>query len=191
MLALNFAPSAPSGLVEIGADAAANVGRRTATGAQCALTRMARQRSARGPGSTGKSGASWVDPSARLAPSSRELPPQVSPNRVSRCKGWRGRRRDQWRQPRGCGRDLQSAAAHAAVGRSGARVKVLQSHGGAACGAQYLPSTPSLQQACGPNRMLSRATNVCMCRLPISALNGPPGAVPPVNPVKRSSEKPM
>jgi len=68
MLELNFALSAPSGLVEIGADAAANVGRRTATGARCALTRMARQRSARGSGSTGKSGrfGSTLPPTLRL-----------------------------------------------------------------------------------------------------------------------------
>lgn len=79
------------------------------------------------------------------------------------------------------------ALAHRAVGL---RAGVLPNSGPPGLPDQYLPSTPSPQHACGPNKMLSRATKVCICGLPMSALNGPPGAGA-VSPEKRSPEKPM
>src|SRR5262249_34400584 len=159
--------------------------------ARRALTRMARQRSARGSGSTENLGG-LVEPPAPAPPSrtrvsSPQVSPKVSPNRVSQCKRRMGV------DPSSGGKCGGAATCHGAVDleQSGLSRRCCEVREALSYPAQYLPSTPSLQHACGPKRILKRATNVCMCRLPISALNGPPGAVPPVTAVKRSPEKSM
>lgn len=87
MRTLNFGLPARCGSVQIGADATRARGRRTPIGARRPLTRTARQRSARRSGSTSLSRAPPPAPRSPPLPA-RDLPPQVSPNRVSQCEGW-------------------------------------------------------------------------------------------------------